>query len=161
MKKCLVFLLVLSLFCMVSCRKAQYRDDVLCETLTATVCEKIENDEEFLPFGEEHIRFSFEDTDCFADKSLVYSVRSENIDEIGVFLAESDEDVDELRRLCDQYVTTLREEQRAFVASYAPREATKLDAATVRVFGRYVVYTVLSEDDREKAYEKIEELLRK
>ena len=161
MKKHVVWLLIFSLLCMASCRQAHYREDISCQAITATLCESLGSDEEFLPFGEEQIRFSFEDTDRFADKSLVYSVRSENIDEIGVFLAESDEDVDELRRLCDQYVTTLREEQRAFVASYAPREATKLDAATVRVFGRYVVYTVLSEDDREKAYEKIEELLRK
>lgn len=161
MKKWLVFFFILSLLCTASCQRAQYRDDVLCETITTAVCEEIEDDEEFLPFGEEHIRFSFEDTDRFADKSLVYSVRSENIDEIGVFLAESDEDVPELRRICEQYVETLREEQRAFVASYAPREATKLDAATVRVFGRYVVYTVLSENDREEAFEAIEEMLKK
>lgn len=161
MRKWLVFLLIFSLLCAAGCRQAQYRDDVSCEAITDAICEKIKDDEEFLPFGEEHIRFSFEDTDRFADKSLVYSARGENIDEIGIFLAGSDEDVDELRRLCAQYVNTLREEQRAFVASYAPREATKLDAATVRVFGRYVVYTVLSEDDRDKAFETIEERLRK
>ena len=161
MRKGFVFLLILSLLCTVGCRQVSYRDDVLCETITTAVCEEIEDDEEFLPFGEDHIRFSFEGTDRFADKSLVYSVRAENIDEIGVFLAESDEDVDELRRLCEQYVTTLREEQRAFVASYAPREATKLDAADVHVFGRYVVYTVLSEDDREEAFETLEEMLKK
>ncbi len=160
MKKLLCLGLLLALLTMGCQRMKDYRDDISCEAITDAVCDELE-DEEYLPFGEEQIRFSFEDTDRFADYSLVYSVRSENIDEIGIFRGETQEDVDELRRLCEQYVNTLREEQRAFVASYAPREATKLDAATVRVFGHYVIYTILSEDNREKAFESIEEMLKK
>lgn len=158
MKKLLCLGLLLALLTAGCQHMKDYRDDVSCEAITDAVCDELE-DEEYLPFGEEQIRFSFENTDRFADYSLVYSVRSENIDEIGIFRGETQEDVDELRRLCEQYVTTLHEEQRAFVASYAPREAAKLDAATVRVFGHYVIYTVLSEDDREESYEKIQELL--
>ena len=159
MKRFLIFGLILALLCTASCRQTTYRDDVACETLTASVCEEIDGDEEFVPFGEEHIRYSFEDTDRFADHSLVYSVRSENIDEIGVFLAKSDEDVAELRRVCEEYVRTLQKEQRAFVASYAPREATKLDNAAVRVFGRYVVYAVLDEEACEEAFSCVKEML--
>ena len=159
MKKHVVWLLIFSLLCMASCRQAHYREDISCQAITATLCESLGSDEEFLPFGEEQIRFSFENTDRYADQSLVYSARSENIDEIGVFFAKSDEDVPELRRICEQYVETLREEQRAFVASYAPREAVKLDTATVRVFGRYVLYTVLSEEDCRRVLEAMEQTL--
>ena len=162
MKKLLLCLLIFAFLLLSACRQTkEYRTDVSCEVITAEICDELSEDESFLPFGEDHIRFSFEDTDRFSDKSLVYSVRSENIDEIGVFRADSDEDVAELRRLCEQYVTTLSEDMRAFVESYAPREAQKLDRAEVKVFGNYVVYTVLDDADRAEAYEEIEELLRK
>ena len=162
MKKLMIALLSLSLLVSFGCRqRPQYRDDVLCTTITTEVCDELSREEVFLSFGEEHMRVSFENTDRYADKSLVYSEASENIDEIGVFRAEREEDVEELRRLCEQYVTSLREDMRAFVESYAPREAAKLDRAEVKVFGRYVVYTVLSDQDRTEAYEEIEELLRK
>ena len=162
MKKLITAILTLSLLSSFGCRqKSNYRDDVSCSTITAEICEDLTREGTYLPFGEDHVRFSFEDTDRFADKSLVYSEASENIDEIGVFRAKSEEDIEVLRRLCEQYVTTLREDMRAFVESYAPREATKLDRAEVKVFGRYIVYTVLSDADRTEAYEEIEELLRK
>ncbi len=161
MKKIIAALLAFVSLMAVGCRaKKEYRNDVACETITAEICEELDENA-FLPFGEDHVRFSFENTDRFSDKSLVYSTPSENIDEIGIFRGETQEDVDELRRLCEQYVTTLREDMRAFVESYAPREAIKLDRAEVRVFGHYVVYTVLSDKDRAEAYEKIEELLEK
>ena len=159
-KKLFAFLLLLTLLASVGCRqRKKYRSDIPCATITAAIGDDLSRKEDFLPFGEDHVRFSFENTDRFSDKSLVYSTPSENIDEIGVFRAENDEDVDELRRLCEQYVTTLREDMRAFVESYAPREATKLDRAEVRVFGHYIVYTVLSDEDRAEAYEEIEKLL--
>lgn len=162
MKKLLVALLALALLLSFGCRqKIEYRTDVSCAAITAEICDELSKEDAFLPFGEDHVRFSFENTDRFADKSLVYSAPSENIDEIGVFRADSDEDVEELRRLCEQYVTTLREDMRAFVESYAPREAQKLDRAEVKVFGHYVVYTVLDDADRAEAYEEIEELLKK
>ena len=162
MKKLLATLLVATILTCLGCRQQkEYRTDVTCETITQSVCEELSEEEGYLPFGEDHVRVSFEDTTRYTDKSLVYSARSENIDEIGIFRAESDADVDELRRLCEQYVTNLREDMRAFVESYAPREAQKLDRAEVKSFGRYVVYTVLSEEDRAEAYEEIEMLLGK
>ncbi len=155
---CLLVLIVLTTGCKAP---VTYRSDVSCQTITDAVCDRLGDEGGYLPFGDDHLRFFFADTDRYADKSLVYTARSENIDEIGVFRGESDEDVDTLRRLCEEYVTTLREENRAFIESYAPREAQKLDDATVRVYDRYVVYTVLSQSDRDAAFETIEELLQK
>ena len=161
MKRLLCCLLLLTLLPSIGCRRTQeYRTDVSCRAITDAICDQLGDDEEYAAFGKDHLRFFFEDTDTYSDQSLVYSVRSENIDEVGVFLAKSEEDVPVLRTLCEQYVTSLREEQRAFIESYAPREAKKLDSAEVRVFGRYVVYTVLDQEEREEAHEKIEELLK-
>ncbi len=162
MKKflCVSLLLILLVFA-TGCRPSvTYRRDVSCQALTDAVCDRLGDEGGYLPFGDEHLRFFFDDTDDYTDKSLVYTVRSENIDELGVFLAESDEDVDELRRLCEEYLAALREENRAFIESYAPREAQKLDLATVRVYDRYVVYAVLSQDDLDTAFATVEELLR-
>lgn len=154
-----LLILFVHLLPMAGCgEKAAFRNDLPCEDLIAAVSTLPEED--FLVFGEDHIRYSFENTDHFTDCRLIYSARSENIDEIGIFLCETDADVAQIRRLCEQYVTTLRDEQRAFVASYAPREAVKLDTATVHVLGRYVVYTVLSEEDTERVIKELENILR-
>ena len=155
---CLLMLLLFSTGCRSS---AAYRNDVSCQALTDAVCDQLNDEGGYLPFGEDHLRFFFDDTDDYADKSLVYSARSENIDEIGVFLCEDDEDINEIRRLCEEYLTVLRAENRAFIESYAPREAQKLDLATVRVYDRYVIYAVLSQNDLDVALETIESLLQK
>lgn len=161
MKKLVCIGLLILLLLATGCKPSiTYRSDVSCQGLTDAVCDRLGDEGGYLPFEEEHLRFFFENTDDYTDKSLIYTVRSENIDEFGVFRAESDEDVDELRRLCEKYVATLREENRAFVESYAPREAQKLDHATVRVYDRYVVYAVLSQDNLDVAFATVEELLR-
>ena len=162
MKKIASMVLLFGLVFIMGCKPpVAYRDDVSCQSLTDAVCDRLRDEGGYAAFGDEHLRFFFSETDRYTDQSLVYTVRSENIDEIGVFHAESDGDIEELRLLCESYIKTIREENRAFIESYAPREAQKLDAATVRVFGRYVVYAVLTEEDTAAAFETIEARLQK
>ena len=58
------------------------------------------------------------------------------------------------------YISDLQENQKAFIASYAPREIPKLEDAEVRRYKSYVIYTVLDENSRLEAFEEINDLLK-
>ena len=162
MKKLLALILAfLFLFLTSACASVSYRDDLSCKTITDRLSDTLSVSSGYEAFSAEHLRFYFTDTDDYDDHSLIYSAMSEDINEIGVFLADEDEDVEKIRIMCEKYIASMDEEQRAFIASYAPQETTKLDHAEVRVFGRYVIYTILSPSDTKIAHDMIEQMLKK
>lgn len=111
-------------------------------------------------FDGDHIKYYFKDTRLDDDHALRYSVKSENIDEFGIFHAPDESSKKELKKLAKSYVDTLLEEKKAFIASYAPKELPKLEDAEVRVFGNYVAYAILDPNDRELFFETVEKSLK-
>ena len=144
-----------------ACGRPVYADGLACETVSEAVTEAVSSNGGWQAVDDDYFRFHFPEAEGFDDHCVIRSVRTEDIDEVGIFHAESVEDAELLIRLCDAYLSRMQEEERAFIASYAPEELTKLDAAEVRLFGRYVVYTVLSPSDRETVFSAIKGLLRK
>ena len=61
--------------------------------------------------------------------------------------------------MVEEYLEELREDQRAFIASYAASELPKLDGAQWRTFGNYTVYAILDEHDRALVFDTVESLL--
>ncbi len=152
-----LILLCVSLF---SCsKKAEYSDDVPCSELMDSVEDQIPVNFGYETFGGEHLRYYFNDTELPDDSCLRYSVISEDINEVGIFHTPDDASREEVKRLCEQYIEQLREDQRAFIASYTAEELPKLDGAEVRSFGNYTVYAILSEDDRALAFDTVEKKL--
>ena len=70
------------------------------------------------------------------------------------------ESVTETEEMCRDYLAALWEEKQAFIAGYAPEELPKLKHAEVRSFGRYTVYAILDDADRDRLFEAVEELLK-
>ena len=162
MKKLLpIFLSFCLLIGFSSCASASYREDLSCKAITDRLCDTLSVAGGYEYFSDDHLRFYFSDTDDYEDCSLVYSAPSEDINEFGVFLADDKEDAKELQDMCRSYLSSFDEEQRAFIASYAPQQITKLDHAEVRVLGRYVIYTILSPEDTRIAFETVEQMLKK
>lgn len=141
------------------CQRIEYRDDLPCREIADRLCDLLPVTGGYAQFGKDHLTYSFENADGYEDECLMYSVLSEDVNEIGVFLADDEEDAEELKTRCEEYLSRMREEERAFIESYAPREAAKLDASEVRVFGEYVIYTVLSPDDRDRVFDEAKKLL--
>ncbi len=162
MKRYLILILVLATL-LSACGKKEktYADDIPCSELADTVEEQIPVDFGYETFGGEHLRYYFEDTKVHDDACLRYSVRSEEISEFGIFHTPDEASRIEIKRLCENYLATLREEKSTFIASYAPEEVPKLERAEVRSFGNYVAYAILSDDDRELFFETIEKKLTK
>ncbi len=164
MKKLLTFALtvIISALSLFSCSsKNDYRDDVPCEEITDAIKEELSTQGGYAFFEEEQIKFIFDDISLANECSVIYSLLSQNIDEFGVFRADSEKNARELADKCWEYIEKKYEDENAFIASYAPEELPKLKDAEVKVFGNYAVFAILSENDRAALFEKVEEMLKK
>ncbi|MBO5715338.1 MAG: DUF4358 domain-containing protein [Clostridia bacterium] len=92
------------------------------------------------------------------DYTVVRAKNAKNINEIGIFKVENGK-AKELKHIIDAY---LKEKQDAYRAmDYFPEEVEKIDFATVKIFGNYVIYSFLNEADTEAFYKAIENELTK
>lgn len=139
--------------------KPQYRDDLSCEELMAELCRMVPTEGGYADLGAAHWSFYF-NSDPPADHCIHGSVLSEDINEIGILHAKNGTDPSELTALAENYLIALQEEKSSFIGSYAPKELPKLTEAQVRTFGNYVVFAILSKEDRELVFDRLEALLR-
>jgi len=145
-----------------ACSKKEYNTDYSCKELCRTATGSLEDGQEYIELGEEHLKYEFgDDARGAEDYCILVSVKVEDINEIGIFLAADEKVAKEIAEDCREYLEELDEGKRAFIASYAPNELPKLDESGVRIYGRYVVYTVLDNDSATKAFEKIESMIEK
>ena len=139
-----------------ACAKRGYSSEYSCLELCRFATESL--GEDYSEYGEEHLRYTFDSDDHRAkDQCVLYSDDVRDIGEIGVFLADSTSEARIIAEECEDYLEELYEEQRAFISSYAPSELTKLQNASVRRYGNYVIYAVA--DDVDTVFSKIERRL--
>lgn len=96
--------------------------------------------------------------DCLVDFQVVTAKDAKNINEIGIFRVR-DGKASELKPYIDAYVEGLQRTYRAM--DYFPEEVEKIDNATVKVFGNYVVYTFLGEINTDTLYSAVENAVKK
>ena len=159
-KLILIAVVLLVLGTSVFCSSHSYADDVASSDISAAITKAIDDGQEYVQFADSHIKHNFGDQE-FEECTLVYSAKAENISEIGVFHTKDKDSADALVELCRAYIEDMQQNSRAFIASYAPEELPSLDAAQVRRFGNYVVYTVLPEAHSDAAFDKVKEILKK
>lgn len=163
MKKLLIFALaviVLTLSIISCSQKNDYRNDVPCTQITDAIKEDLSAKGGYAFFEEEQMKFIFDDISLADEYSVLYSLLSQNIDEFGVFRAGNANDASKLYDECREYIEEKYEDENAFIASYAPEELPKLKDGEVKVFGNYVVFAILSENDRAALFAKVEEMLK-
>ena len=103
--------------------------------------------------------FYFEDSHEADDCRMVYSLDTNDINEIGIFHAPNKTEAQDIAEDCREYVEDMRQNSRAFIASYAPSELSKLDGAQVRIYGNYVIYTILPTELIESVFHEVERVL--
>ena len=163
MKKIITLLLIgaiivgdLSLF---SCGEDTYNSEIKSVDLANALCEAI-GEEDTAFYGEIQYELIFGSDIPECDKCIVYSTETNNIDEIGIFSARDNDEAERIEEILGSYIEEMSSSSRAFVASYAPDELRKLDAAEVFRIGNRVFYTVLSTSDRETVKEKARSMLK-
>ena len=159
MKKIFFLLLAISL---VSCSKSNdYRDDLSCADLAREICDEADVSSGYSEYEKEHVAFLFDSDALYDDCSVIYSTDVTDINEIGVFHCENKDNAKGLAEIITKYITDMQTEQKAFIASYAPRELPKLDGAEVHQYGNYVIYLIIDDGDKQDVIEEIEEKLKK
>ena len=109
-----------------------------------------ENDEDKI------LDFTVNDTPELLDYKIIKANNAKNINEIGVFHIK-DGKVNDFKHFVNEYVDNLKKSYKDM--NYLPEETEKINCATVKVFGNYIVYSFLNENDTEAFYKSIESAL--
>ena len=89
------------------------------------------------------------------DYVILKNVMGTNIDEFGIFKAGT-MDAAALKEMINGYIKILQDSW----MNYQPEEEPKLKGAEIRTVGDYVMYTILSDADKETAFKAFESALK-
>ena len=159
MKKISVLLLITLMLLSTACDRVSYTSDLSCGDVANAVLSR--SSKEFVEYESYYTDYIISDRSLYNDSTILYSIEVNDIDEIGIFRATDKENAKILEQMLCEYIDDMRITERAFIESYAPDELPKLDGATVRRFGNYVVYIIVPTDKRAAVLDTIDEILRK
>jgi hypothetical protein len=149
------------IFLITSCsQKDNYRNDISCYELTDDFINSQSNSHDYSYYSGDEISFFIKIPDYVTDVSVIYSTDVNDINEIGVFRCADEKGAEAFLAEVSSYLQEQQKGQKAFISSYAPREVPKLEGAEARRYGSYVIYTVLSSDDKKTLWETAEKKLR-
>lgn len=140
-----------------ACGSDTLRSDVPLSTLSAAAEAKIANAAQLDTADDDYLRFNLEGTEIAAERLVRMAVSGKTLDEYGIFLAASDEDVQSLKAACEAYLVRRND---AWMNEYLVEEYPKLRDAAVTVIGRYVVVTILSDAEADAVLNAITEQLK-
>ena len=137
----------------------EYRDDISSKDLISvgnnsfsTNGGTYENDDDKI------LDFTVDETVGLIDYIIIKANNAKNINEIGVFHVENGK-VTDYQKIVEDYLSNLQASYRNM--NYLPEETEKVDCAKVKVFGNYIVYSFLNENDTDAFYKAIENELTK
>ena len=96
------------------------------------------------------------DTSEFAEYTVKLRASGANVDEYGIFKAKSDDDVENVKETVQKYLAMRVD---TWMPEYMPEEFPKMQKASVKVMGRYVVYCILDDDVKADVFTSIENIL--
>ena len=158
MKKITAFLLItVIIFSMTACGN-KYFDDLPAKDLSDALERGIVTDGGYREADSDFLTFHIDGGNKYIkDFRIILAVNSgENASEIGVFRANNEADAKSLAKLCQSYINNKKAH---WNYDYNPDENVKIENADVKIFGVYVVYTVLTPEDTEYVSVIIENLI--
>ena len=160
MKKLIIIFLIL-LLCFGSCEATAYKNSLSCKDITYSLQDELTGYENYKEYGEADVGAIIRSDNLYDSCSVIYSVSSDDIGEIGIFHASNEADIDQLLEESLDHIKALKDEKQEFLRNYLPDELIKLNYADARAFGNYVVYTVLAADESEEVFSFVQKLLSK
>lgn len=150
--------LVLSALILSACAGGTaYKTDVSVYDLSEKIDEAIGNSSTLAETNENYIKGRIKANPSDYD-GIIVKVQSAgaNIDEYGIVKVKSGDDVKAAEQLLKDYIQTRID---TWMPEYMPEELPKMKAATVKVFGQYVVYCVLEEGIKSDVFNTVENTL--
>ena len=162
MKKILCMLLALLALALplTACQKGNYIDDKAATEIGKTISAKLGGNQTYTQADSGALDDFFQTPDYVSEAAIYFSDEGNNIDEFGIFHVK-DGQAKEMADLLEKYLTDSHEQNAAWYDSYIPEETPKLRDAEVKTFGNYVLYAILSEENKTAAWNAAEELLAK
>ncbi len=142
--------------------RVTYSDTVACAQLVETALQTMEAPEDYLSADEEHFSFYFGGQEAFdevEDAQVVFHRETTNVNELGIFRADDEENVAAVREMVEEYLDGQVENLRSFAANYSPKDMEKIEGAGVRVYGTYVIYYILDDGDATRALEAVKQAI--
>ena len=158
-KRIFAVLLTAVLLALPSCKEntpPSYRSDKTSIEVYTAVAEVISPDAPLAAVDTDYIRYRMMlDTTIMEDYAIYMQNTGTSLDEIGVIKAVSD-DTAAVEKAVKDYLTQRNEE---WTGMYLVEEYPKLRDAEYRIFGRYVVYGILSTDDKAALFDAVSDAL--
>ncbi len=160
MKKFLPFLLITAmLLCVVSCGEntASYASDIAVSDLAAVADAALGGEHPLTVVPDDYIiGMNQVDVSVFADYVVKMQTVGANIDEYGIFKAPDSESVDSIEQIAKDYIQMRID---TWNPSYLAEDRPKVDNATVKVMGQYVMYCILADDAKSAVFTAVENKL--
>ncbi len=126
--------------------------------LSASVDTLLTNASKMSPVDGDYIKGMLEiDTASLDEFVLKMQVSGTEIDQYGILKIADGADITSVKTSVETYINTLRTNWKAM--GYLPSEQVKLDAAKVEEVGSYIIFTILSSDESDTFFDKIDEML--
>ena len=155
----LVLLLTLAVFA--GCSGDRYKDDCPAEVITSSIVKEIPVSAGYLSYGSDFMQFYLTDAVTPVDDySVVYSSAADNYNEIGILHVKDKKDLETVENAVSAYLAEFRSTYEQQAQLYDKTEQEKLEDASYTVYGKYVVYMILTDADQKTCDGVIEKLLK-
>ena len=158
---------MLALMCLLLCAcgdKSAYADDVASNQVADAMVSAIGAAEDYMSGDADLYDFYFGEQEAYAkvkDCKILFSRLETDVNEIGVFRASSEQDVEAVRAMVQAYLDDQTVNLRSFAANYSHADMAKIDNAGVEIYGVYVVYYILDAEAETTALDAVKGLLAK
>ncbi len=155
---CLCLVIAMTAGLMLACGSGTLKDNVPVKDIAETVNKALSGIQNLSAADENYISVqqALPISDC-DDYMEMFQTSGVGIDEYGIFRMKEESGIEGMKSAIQDYIDSAK---LSFNENYAPNEKPKLDNAEIRVFGKYVVYAVLSEDDKNVLFSALETALK-
>jgi hypothetical protein len=150
--------IVLSALLLASCssKNTNVRDDVAVSDIAAAVDTRLEA-ENFASMNESYLKGAMKlDTSLFKEYEVKINAFGANIDEYGIFKAADNTGIKDVEKAVRDYLQMRLD---TWMEEYMPEEKPKLEAAETVTMGSYVMYAILSEENKANVFEEFKSML--
>ena len=152
LKKLLAICLCLSLF---AC--SDVRDDIPVQILSERLLENINGSENMSEASTDYIKYCMEsDLGIYSEYIVLYPFAGKIYNEIGIFKVRDEKDVEKAVSEVKSYITFKTEN---WDTRYMGEEFEKIKNSEIVPLGKYVLYTILSENEQKKVVEEYKKQL--
>ncbi len=153
---------ILTLFGTAACAdKDDFRDDLTALQLAESIRSAIPEESGWVMDDSGFTEEYFSLPDSVTEHTVYYAKDTNNIDEFGIYHITEGGTREIEAMVMEKYLEASYLKNREWYDSYIPTETPKLRNAEVRTFGNYVVYAIMSEENKEKLFDTVEDRLEK